>query len=171
MKLIEVKAEILNQEAFPAFGEVIDKEKISPEISNDVCSYTPGVSDIQLTNDIAQISLLELKKPRPFICESFERHMNCSEATMPLGGQSIAIFGLPDKIDDIDSGIDLNSIRAFILDGTKAINVRKRIWHCLPFPVSENALYAIIFEKNTHVNDIGMLDLEKRYDLKIKINI
>ncbi|MBM3706494.1 MAG: hypothetical protein FJW66_08225, partial [Actinobacteria bacterium] len=63
MKLIEVKAEILNQEAFAAFGEVIDKEKINPEISNDICSYTPGVSDIQLTNDIAQISLLELKKP------------------------------------------------------------------------------------------------------------
>ena len=171
MKLIEIKAEILNAEVFLPFGDVIGIDEIKPAISNDVCSYTPGVSDIQLTSDIAQISLLELKKPRPFVCDSFERHMNCSEATMPLYGQAIGIFGVPESINDSNTGVDINSIRAFILDGTKAINVRKRIWHCLPFPISEKALFAIIFEKDTHINDIQMLDLEKLQDLKIKINL
>jgi ureidoglycolate lyase len=170
LKTIDIKVQFLNQEVFSIFGDVIGSRDNKPDLENANFNYWPDVSDITVTNDIARISLLDIKTTRPFICNSFEKHTNCSEALIPLEGQSIEVFGLSEKSSGNDYNIDLSSIRAFILDGTKGINIKKGVWHWLPFPISQRTLFAVIFEKNTHINDIQVLDLTEKYNIELKLN-
>ena len=169
-KIIETKVNFLDEKSFSSYGEVIGFKEKEPEISDNDLAYWPSISEIKLSNDIGQISLLELKRKRQFVCNNFERHMNCSEAHFPLVGQSIVLLALDNNIEDPSSGLDTGSIKAFIMDGSKAINIKKGIWHCLPFPVSKNALIAIVFEKDTHINDVEIYNIKKRNNLSVKIN-
>jgi ureidoglycolate hydrolase len=170
LKTIEIKVQFLNQKVFSIFGDVIGSLDNKPDLENVNFNYWSHVSDITVTNDVARISLLDIKNTRPFICNSLEKHTNCSETLIPLEGQSIEVFGLPKKSSGDDYDVDISSIRAFILDGTKGINIKKGVWHWLPFPISQRALFAVIFEKNTHINDIQVLDLIKKHDIELKLN-
>jgi ureidoglycolate lyase len=170
LKTVEIKIQFLNKEGFSIFGDVIGLRDNKPDLENTDLAYWSNVSDIIVTNDLARISLLDIKTVRPFICSSLERHINCSETLIPLEGQAIEVFGLPEKSSGNDYKVEINSIKAFILDGTKGINIKKGVWHWLPFPISQRALFAVIFEKNTHINDIQVLDLIEKYDVELKLS-
>ncbi len=108
---------------------------------------------------------LEIKQPRPFVSEAFERHTTTTEALIPLTGQSIVVFGLSENMGDTSSPIDYSSIKAFIIDGTKAVNIKKGVWHDLPFLLSEKADFIVIFEKETHVKDLEVVKLKENIEL------
>lgn len=171
MEIMEIKVQTLNKKAFEPFGDIIGKQDDKPTLSDDDFAYWPGLSDIQLTNNIGQLSVLELKRPRPFVCEKLECHLYCSEAIIPLEGQSIGIFGLSKNSNEDDFQIDLNSIKAFIFDGTKGVNIKKGVWHWLPYPLSEKVYLVVILAKETHNNDLQIVDLREKYNLSIKLNL
>jgi ureidoglycolate hydrolase len=170
MDTLEIKTQFLDEKTFLPYGEVIGFKKSDPEITNDDFSFWPGLSDIELGGDIAQISLLEIKRKRPLVCDSFERHLSCSEAHFLLQGKFIILAALPCDINDDDAGVDIKSIKAFLLDGTRAINIKKRVWHWMPYPVTQKVIDAVIFEKLTYIKDIQVCNLNERHSIRIKIN-
>jgi ureidoglycolate hydrolase len=68
-------------------------------------------------------------------------------------------------MDDIKSPVDYSTIKAFILDGTRAINLKKGVWHDLPFLLTEKAEFIVLFEKETHEKDLEVVELKEKVEL------
>ncbi len=161
---MKVKVQMLDSRSFAPYGDVIGPQDSKPAISEPVIKFWPGVSDIELTSNIAQLHWLEIK-PRPFKSESFERHIKTSEGLFPMTGQSIVVFALSEDMDDVNSPIDYSTIKAFILVGTKAVNLKKGVWHDLPFLLTEKADFIVLFEKETHEKDLEIVKLKEQIEL------
>ena len=71
-EIIETKVNFLDEKSFSPYGEVIGFKEKEPEISDNDLAYWPSISEIKLSNDVGQISLLELKRKRQFVCDNFE---------------------------------------------------------------------------------------------------
>jgi ureidoglycolate hydrolase len=168
VKVIELKVERLTNKAIAPYGEIIGKPAAKPAIDNDDMSFSPGISYLELAHKDGIFSLLYVKRPRPFICENLERHLNCTEALIPLGGQSICIVALSKDMKDPKSPVDINSAKAFIMDGTLAANLKVGVWHWVPYPISESANFVVVFEKDTHLEDLEIIDLKKDYNVSLK---
>ena len=162
---MKVKVQMLNSASFAPYGEVLGPQEGKPSISEPVIDFWPGVSSIEPSPEITQMNWLEIKQPRPFISESFERHCNTTEGFIPVSGQSVVVFGLSANMEDTASSIDYSSISAFIFDGTKAVNIKKGVWHDLPFLLCEKAEFIIIFKKQTVENDLEVVQLKESIEL------
>jgi len=162
---MKVKVQMLNSKSFAPYGDVIGPQTGKPAISEPVIDFWPGISDIKLTSDVAQLHWLEIKQPRPFLSESLERHITTTEGLIPMGGQSVVVFALSENMDDINSEINYSTVSAFIIDGTKAINLKKGVWHDLPFILTEKANFIVLFEKETHTKDLQIVELKEKVEL------
>jgi ureidoglycolate lyase len=166
---MKIKVERLSQKDFQPFGEVIGEPGVKPEISNPEVDVWPGISDVKLCGGAGQVYWLNMKIPRPFVCDSLEKHKTCGEVLIPIKGQSIAVFGLSkDGIADSED-LDPNTVKAFILDGSAGVNINKGVWHWLPFPISESTTFVAILEKNTHKDDLLIRDFKKEQDLSFEL--
>jgi len=168
-KVIELKVERLTVKAFASYGEIIGRTDSKPAVDNDDMSFSPGISNLELAHKGGMFSLLDIKRPRPFICENLERHINCTEALIPLEGQSICVVALSKDMKDPKSVVDLNSAKAFFMDGTLAVNLKIGAWHWLPYPISQKASFVVVFEKDTHKEDIEIIDLKKDHGISLKL--
>lgn len=169
LNLIELKVERLDKNNFAPYGEIIGSQKVKADLENEDIAFYPGVSNIELTKNGGMLSWLEIKKPREFICENLERHLNCTECLIPFGGSSIIVTALSKNINDPKSPFDIESSKAFFIDGSTAINFKKGVWHWAPFPISLKAFFIVVFEKETHINDLEIIDLKKDYSTTIKL--
>jgi ureidoglycolate hydrolase len=169
LKVIELKVERLDKKNFAPYGEIIGPQKAKADLENDDIAFYPGISHIELTKQGGMFSWLEVKKPRKFICENLERHINCTESMIPFGGSSICVVALSKNMNDTNSPVDAGSIRAFFMDGSLAVNLKKGAWHWIPFPISEKASFIVVFEKETHKKDLEIIDLKKDYNLSVKL--
>ncbi|MHB1375853.1 MAG: ureidoglycolate lyase [Candidatus Humimicrobiaceae bacterium] len=168
VKFIELKVERLTKEVIAPYGEIIGQTGTKPAIDNEDMSFTPGLSYLELANKGGMFSFLDIKRPRPFICENLERHINCTEALMPLGGQSICVVALSKDMKDPKSAVDINSAKAIIMDGSLAVNLKIGPWHWIPYPISQRASFVVVFEKDTHIEDLEIIDLKKDYNVSLK---
>lgn len=168
LKVMELKVNQLDKKAFAPYGEIVGPQKVKPCLENDDFAFYPEISDIELTKHGGMFSWLDLKRSRQFICENFERHLNCSEALIPFAGSSICVVALSENMEDPKSPVALDSIKAFFMDGSLAVNFKKGTWHWLPFPISEKASFIVVFEKETHNKDLEIIDLKKNYNLSVK---
>jgi ureidoglycolate lyase len=171
IKVIELKVERLSKKVFAPYGEIIGLIGAKPDIDNDDMSFSPGLSYLELAHAGGMFSFLHMKKPRPFICENLERHLNCTEALIPLGGQTIGVFALSKDMKDPKSPVDFNGAKAFIMDGSLAVNLKVGAWHWLPYPISETASFVVVFEKDTHKKDLEIIDLKKDYNVSLKLTL
>jgi ureidoglycolate lyase len=162
---MQVKVQMLNSNSFAPYGEVLEPQECSPAIAEPLIDFWPGVSNIETTSNFAQLNWLEIKMPRPFISESVEHHVFTTEALIPVSGQSIVLFGLSEDMDSTDSSIDYSTFAAFIIDGSKAVNLKKGVWHDLPFLLSEKAQFIVIFEKHTIENDLQVVKLKESIEI------
>jgi ureidoglycolate hydrolase len=168
VKTIELKVERLTVKTIAPYGEIIGQIGAKKAIDNEDMSFAPGLSNLELANKGGMFSFLDIKRPRPFICENLERHLNCTEALIPLGGQSICVLALSKDMKDPKSPVDFNSVKAVIMDGSLAVNLKIGAWHWIPYPLSERASFVVVFEKDTHTEDLEIVDLKKDYNVSLK---
>lgn len=169
LKVMELKVSRLDKKTFAPYGEIIGPQKVKADLENDDIGFYPGISYIELTKQGGMFSWLEVKKPREFICENLERHLNCSESMIPFGGCSICVVALSEDMKDPKSSVDVDSIKAFFMDGSLAVNLKKGAWHWIPYPISEKASFIVVFEKETHKKDLEIIDLKKDYNVSVKL--
>jgi len=165
MKLIEVKVEEMSRESFKSYGDVIDMPDTKPDCSDDKLDLWCGISEVKIDQGTSQFCWLNVKSRRPFTCNNFECHKNTSEAMIPVSGQSIVLVAnnsasnLPDR----------NTIKAFYVDGSKGFNFKPSVWHWLPYPLSKQASFILVFKKGTPDEDLHVVDLKEKLDLSIKV--
>lgn len=165
---IEIKVESLNHKSFGPYGKILGPSENKPTFSGDEFDLWFGIDNVESDKDIAQLCWFEVKKKRPFICDKVERHLKCSETIIPMSGQSIIIVGLSkNDADDTDS-LDLKTIKAFYLGGSRGINLKLGVWHWIPYPVSDEAHFVLILREGTDKDDLEIMDLNEEFDLSIK---
>ena len=169
MRKLEIEVKNLSDKYFAPYGAVIESKDSKPTFSNSDLNLWFGIDDIKLNSGVAQICWLEVKTRRPFVCDKLECHMNCSETIIPMLGQSILIVGLPEIGPDSSNLPDIESIKAFFIDGTKGVNLKQGVWHWLPYPLSAEAHFALVLKKGTPEEDLQVVDLNKELGMTIKL--
>ena len=120
--------EPLTAEAFAPFGEVIQRQGVSPEIINygrtqkfaDLARIDTAVEGGETTVHLYRSEAVML----PFQIERMERHPLGSQAFMPLHEQPFPVIVAPPGDDP-----EIQAIRGFITNGEQGINLHKGVWH------------------------------------------
>ena len=125
-----IRIEPLTAEAFAPFGRLIDVAARAPD--SVAASGTQGWH-VAFESGRPLVSLLRT----PFQGLRFrtmERHFHVSQAFIPLGGEHAAVAVAPPGDDP--GAPRLETIRAFLLDGSKGYVLHRGTWHSLDrFPL------------------------------------
>jgi len=163
MNTIELKVKELDHESFKDYGTVISEQDKEPAMSDEEIDVW-RVIDLLPEKEIMQVNWLEQKKPRPLILSKMDCHMNCSEAYIPIQGQSIQVVALNKNGKDGKNIPDLETLNAFHIDGSKGLCMNPSVWHWLPFPISQNTKFTIVSMKDKINLDTKIVDLEIEFD-------
>jgi ureidoglycolate hydrolase len=151
---------------FPArCGQVIQCPNNEATFHSDIFSYWDGIASFQINGE-AGIGWFELKR-RPFTGNEVERHRLSPEALLCIQGGAICFVGEPadpEKIGDQGFG-------AFYVEQGKGFIFSPGTWHAIPFPVTEKAVFGVIFRKGTAQNDLEVLNLEQEKGFRFQISM
>jgi ureidoglycolate lyase len=152
----EVKVRILNQRNFKPFGIVIEPPSTKPAISNMALDYWGALARLDI--DKPQVSFLIVKK-REFILNQIERHVKLTEVFIPLKGTSVFPVAPPKNVENLQANVPVDEVTAFLLNGGKGIVMKKGTWHWPPFPITEEATFAVILAADTIEKDLDIRDV------------
>ena len=168
MQHITVKVKNLNQKYFSQYGKVLGPQDGIPSSSNELFDIWVGIDEIISRVGVPLLSWFNVKPKRDFICNKIERHLESSETIIPMHGQSIMIVGLS-KNSNPEEQLDLNTINAFYLDGTRGINLKPGVWHWIPYPLSDEASFILVRGDETNKKDCEIIDLKEKMNLELFI--
>jgi len=168
MQHITVKVKNLNQKYFSQYGKVLGPQDSIPSSSNELFDIWVGIDEIMSRVGVPLLSWFNVKPKRDFICNKIERHLESSETIIPMHGQSIMIVGLS-KNSNPEEQLDLNTINAFYLDGTRGINLKPGVWHWIPYPLSDEANFILVRGDETNKKDCEIIDLKEKMNLELLI--
>jgi len=168
MQHITVKVKNLNQKYFSQYGKVLGPQDGIPSSSNELFNIWVGIDEIISRVGVPLLSWFNVKPKRDFICNKIERHLESSETIIPMHGQSIMIVGLS-KNSNPEEQLDLNTINAFYLDGTRGINLKPGVWHWIPYPLSDEASFILVRGDETNKKDCEIIDLKEKMNLELLI--
>ena len=171
LKTIEIPRQALTREDFAPFGDVISKdglERLPIDIYGDAANvYVP--SDFE--SDQPTEFLLTNCRLREFRVLFMERHVELTQTFIPLRGDPILIVVAPPECPEIDGMPAIDRIRAFIVPGACAINLKRGTWHEFPFPMVDDLDMIVTSHRSlteglkstlNERREIFQLDVEKR---------
>ena len=131
--VVEVEVEPLRPGDFAPFGEIV-----GPSAAETVSMG----SDVQLWRTSFGVEgNIELMfgryRHKPMRFHKMERHLTVTQSFLPLGGgQSVMVVAPPTDEEDREAMPEPGDVRAFHLDGTRGVMLRKGTWHARDrFPV------------------------------------
>lgn len=168
MQHITLKVKNLNQKYFSQYGKILGPQDGVPSSSNELFDIWVGVDEIISRVGVPKLSWFNVKPKRDFICKKIERHLESSETIIPMHGQSIMIVGLS-KNSNPEEQLDLGTINAFYLDGTRGINFKPGVWHWIPYPLSDEASFILVRGDEINKKDCEIIDLKEKMNLELNI--
>lgn len=165
-----VTAEAISPEGFARFGKVLAPDTVEPLPTG----LYPGVqvfipASIHAETDIEW--MLTRTDVREFRVVFLERHMQLSQAFIPLGGDPFLSVVAPADAREEDDFPALDEIRAFIVPGNCGIQIDPGVWHEPPFGLVNGSLQLLTSHQNltrglrsglNERREIAQLDVEKR---------
>lgn len=144
----------LNSETVQQFGEVIEKPAGDPSVEVEgVQRYWHNVNSLVDLGEAAVTGYLEAPQ-RKFKLTKMERHKNTQEAFIPLKGVSVFMLAPPEEKPDP------SEMTPFLMDGSKGILLDEGVWHWVPFPLTEEATFALLLKKETVDEDIEIVEFD-----------
>jgi len=168
MQHITVKVKNLNQKYFSQYGKVLGPQDGVPSSSNELFDIWVRFDEIISRVGVSKLSWFNVKPKRDFIRNKIERHLESSETIIPMHGQSIMIVGLS-KNSNPEEQLDLGTINAFYLDGTRGINLKPGVWHWIPDPLSDEANFILVSGDEINKKDCEITDLKEKMNLELNI--
>jgi ureidoglycolate hydrolase len=118
---ITVRAEPLTDKAFAPFGQVVASGDMAMELRGD---------------EVFHLNVLHYDR-RPLRCDHLNRHHRATQALVALAGKpTLLIVAPPDR--DFASPDDLETVRAFVCDGSAGVNLGLHVWHWGPYPLTDH---------------------------------
>jgi ureidoglycolate hydrolase len=153
----EVRATDLTKQSFEKFGTIIGAQSGKPTATMDILDWWDAIAELGIEDPTS--GYLVTRK-RDFTLDKMERHSSTQEVCVPLEG--VSLLPLAEPRDST-----LEEISAFILDGSKAVVLRKGVWHWAPYPVSETASFVLVLKRNTGKEDMEIKDLSTKVRIVI----
>jgi len=121
-----VQAEALTADAFAPFGQVL-------------ASARTGTDDapIELRDgEVFHLNVLSYDR-RPLRCDHLNAHHRATQALFALGGKPTLLVVAPagTAFTSVDA---LDTVRAFVCDGTAGVNLALGTWHWGPYPLTDH---------------------------------
>ena len=133
--------EPLTAEAFAPFGDVLDASGAPDVLINQgLCGRHHDRARLDFGDaGRAGLSIFNAR-PRafPYLLELVERHPDGAQAFIAMHANPFLVIVAPDV--DGQPGVP----RAFVTDGTQAINFHRNIWHGVLTPLSAPGLFAVV---------------------------
>jgi ureidoglycolate hydrolase len=168
MNTVSIKISNLVQSEFGPFGKVLGPIDSKPYYSENGLEFWHGIDKIIVKEGKAQLSWLEIKGPRPFFCREMERHNNCSTTIIQMEGRSVVLFGQSQKNKSNKTLPNPDTIKAFLFDGTRGVNLKPGTWFWNRYPLTKNTSYIFILGKDF---DTEIVDLEEELGIIIDLDI
>jgi ureidoglycolate lyase len=176
-----VKMELLTEEAFAPFGEVIAARTHSPDAPMGGVSrgwtvdfQTDGTPRVQVT-----------QTPHTgFTFTKLERHFMHTKVCVPLvGSPAVVAVAAPTDPNDPDAIPPPEEVRAFLLDGTKGYMFKRGTWHSVDrLPLYPPGTVFVVFNDRETAADLKLgyegkggfkltqeVDYEKQYGISFEI--
>lgn len=148
--ILQVKAEPLTAEAYRPFGQVIGVDTIR----------------MQIVNDRFHMGLIRVKC-QPFRITHLNRHINSTQALIPLGGKACLVVVAPPTVN-LEKLEDLVQVKAFINDGRYGINIDRGTWHMAPLPLGPE-ISVVNIQGERSGEDTEERSFETQFDTVIEI--
>jgi ureidoglycolate lyase len=168
-----IVAEPLTAEAYAPFGAVLSaegQERLPIDLYGDrINVFRPAALDAD--SDQPMEWLFVESRIREFRVLFLERHLQITQAFIPMGGDPIiSVVAAPDcRLENDVPAFD--EVRAFIIPGGVGAQIHRGTWHEPPFPLIDGS-YALITSHQALTKglglalnergEIGSLDVDKR---------
>lgn len=116
-----VRAEPLTEKGFAPFGQVIAAGDMAMELRGD---------------EVFHLNVLHYER-RPLRCDHLNRHHRATQALVALGGKPTLLVVAPPE-PDFSAAEDLDTVRAFVCDGSAGVNLALHVWHWGPYPLMDH---------------------------------
>jgi ureidoglycolate hydrolase len=147
-----LRAEPLTSEGFRPFGQVIGVDDVRIELKRD---------------EVFHLDIISYDR-KPIRAAVLNRHHNATQALVALDAKpTVIIVGPPDV--DFSSADHLDTLRAFVCDGSVGINLALRTWHEGPFPLGSHVDLVNVQGKHVLENDNEVAHLER--DLGVVVDV
>lgn len=118
---LTVRAEPLTEKGFAPFGQVV----------------AAGDMEMQLRGEeVFHLNVLHYER-RPLRCDHLNRHHRATQALVALAGKPTLLVVAPPE-HDFASPEDLETVRAFVCDGSAGVNLGLHVWHWGPYPLMDH---------------------------------
>jgi ureidoglycolate hydrolase len=149
---LTVQAEPLTAEGFRPFGQVIGLDDVRIELCGDEEFHLDIIS---YDRKLIRASVLN-------------RHHNATQALVALDAKPTLIIVAPPEVD-FSSADHLDTLRAFVCDGSVGINLGLRTWHEGPFPLGPHVDLVNVQGRHVLENDNEVAHLER--DLGVVVDV
>jgi ureidoglycolate hydrolase len=137
-----VRAEPLTSEAFAPFGQVVQQGDMVMELRDD---------------EVFHLNVLHYDR-KPLRCDHLNRHHRATQMLVALAGKPTLLVVAPRDIDFTEH-LHLESVRAFVCDGTSGVNIALATWHWGPYPISDHVDLVNVQGKDfAHDNEVAYLE-------------
>src|SRR4051812_48793972 len=137
-----VRAEPLTEAAFAPFGQVVREGDMVMELRGD---------------EMFHLNVLHYDR-KPLRCDHLNRHHRATQMLVALAGKPTLLVVAPRDVDFKDH-VHLESVRAFICDGTAGVNLALATWHWGPYPVADHVdLVNVQGHDFEHDNEVAYLE-------------
>jgi ureidoglycolate hydrolase len=164
---MRIIVEPLTEAAFAEFGHVLgEPASAAPSIRDQVSDVWLGLSDLMGIGSVPgrQITYLKIHTQPPSY-DRIEKHETSAEAFIPLEGRSILLVAPANGTGGVDLP-DMRRARAFLMDGSRGILMRRGTWHAVPYKLTDVATYlvlvddAIIAKQDLHVTPVEPIEFD-----------
>lgn len=159
-----ITAELLTPEAFAPFGYVLSPEGRERE----------PIDLYGGTKDVYRVAAIETDRPmewlvtrsmmRDFRVLYLERHLELTQAFIPLGGAPVIVVVARADAREEDGMPALDELHAFIVPGNAGAQIHRGVWHEPPFPLVDGSLQ-ITTSHQSLTKGLGA-DLDTRGEIK-----
>ena len=173
-----INLETATPEALEEFGQILGpNENIAP-MPIDFYNGTVKVRRVVdfISDDQTELTLITAQ-PRPNEVRWVERHFKHTQTFIPLSGAPfVVVMAPPTTGDELP---ELDSIKAFLFDGSAGFTMKIGTWHEFPFVVQDDTNLIVILRKeatdglvldNVIQDEAQSPDLDKR-DLLHRRNV
>lgn len=114
------------------------------------------------------ISLLRVGR-RALTFREIACHKASAQALVALGGlSSVFVLALSDRKTSLP---DLQTMKAFLIDGTTGILINPGIWHYGPVPLGPHSIYANVEALGTNRDDFHRANIGSELRVEVKVEL
>lgn len=149
-----VRAEPLTSAGFAPFGQVIGADEVRLELREDETFHLDVLS----------------YDHQPLEFTRLNRHHRATQALVALNGKPTVVLVGPAEVDFSDPA-HLDTLRAFLCDGSAGVNLALGTWHAGPYPLTDHVDLVNVQGAQVMANDVEEAHVDQALGVVVTIRL